>query len=174
MKIALLALMILVAGSAFAQQDERPPSGQAVTFFDVLDLPARIDEPRLKKTPNDYILTCAIANRSGQALIGLRLNLMFVDSTNGRITHAIWNEATDIPAYAIKTFELEPRIKNELKDSTIYLGIDEVIGRETVWRTIDSDKLLGDYARGRHGMVPKVLAVQNMFDREPAGARVIP
>ena len=99
-------------------------------------------------------------------MVGLRLTLMFVDSSNDRITRLTWNEATDLPAYSIKTFEFNPRIKDELKPAKIFLGVEEVIGRETVWRTVDADKLLRAYARGQQGTVPKVQAVQNKFDRE--------
>jgi hypothetical protein len=160
------AVILLAAVSAFAQPGQTLPKPQAVAFFDVLDLPARIDGPELKKTDNGYLLTCAVANRSAQTMVGLRLTLMFVDSSNDRITRLTWNEATDLPAYSIKTFEFNPRIKDELKPAKIFLGVEEVIGRETVWRTVDADKLLRAYARGQQGTVPKVQAVQNKFDRE--------
>ena len=60
---------------------------------------------------------------------------MFVDSANnGRITRVTWNEATTVPAYSIKNFAFHPTIKDENKDADLFLEIDEVLGRETVWQ----------------------------------------
>jgi len=174
MNLPVIALIMLVAGSAFARQDETPPKAQPVAYFDVLDLPARIDEPRLQKAEGNYVLNCALANRSEQPLVGLRMTLIFVDA-NGRISHLTWNEATTVPAYSIKSFAFNPPVKGDPKDAKVFLGIDEVIGRETVWRTVDADKLLRAYARGQHGMVPKVQTVQNKYDREvPRVISVLP
>ena len=167
MKSLVVALMILFTYPAFARQDEVKPTAQPVKFFDVLDLPARIDEPKLIKTGGDLVLRCALANRSGESLIGVQLTLMFVDSANsGRITRLTWNEATTMTAYSIKNFEFHPTIKDEARDADIFLGIDEVIGQENVWRTVDSDKLLRAYARGQTGQIPKVQKLQNKYDKE--------
>jgi hypothetical protein len=92
---------------------------------------------------------------------------MFIDSANdGRISRMTWNEATTVPAYSIKNFEFHPTIKDENKDADLFLGIDEVIGRETVWRTVDADKLLRAYARGQHGQIPRVQKLQNKYDTD--------
>jgi hypothetical protein len=77
-----------------------------------------------------------------------------------------WNEEAEVPAYSIKSFEFHPPIKGEIRDAKLFLGIDEVIGRDTVWRTVDADKLLRVYARGQHGLVPKVQTLQNKYDKE--------
>ncbi|HEX3084305.1 MAG TPA: hypothetical protein VHP99_07285 [Pyrinomonadaceae bacterium] len=166
MKTVALALLILFAVPACARQDQTPTPAQSVTFFDVLDLPARIDEPKLQKSEGDYDLKCALANRSGETLVGVRLTLMLVDSSNNRITRVTWNEATTVPAYSIKNFEFHPTLKAETKDAAIFLAIDEVIGRESVWRTVDGDKLLRAYARGQSGQIPKVQKLQNKYDKE--------
>jgi hypothetical protein len=92
---------------------------------------------------------------------------MFVDSANnGRIARVTWNEATAVPAYSIKNFEFHPPIKIENKDADLFLGIDEALGKETVWRTVDADKLLRAYARGQPGQIPKVQKLQNKYDKE--------
>ena len=166
MKTVAFALMILVACPAFARQDQTPTPARPVTFFDVLDLPARIDEPKLQKHDGEYALKCALANRSEETLVGVQLTLMFVDAANNHITRVTWNEATSVSAYSIKTFEFHPTVKNEATDAAIFLGIDEVIGRDSVWRTVDTDKLLRAYARGQHGLIPKVQKLQNKFDKE--------
>ncbi|PYS72040.1 MAG: hypothetical protein DMF73_09290 [Acidobacteria bacterium] len=145
-----------------ASPQERP---RPVLFFDVLDLPARIDEPKLLKKANQYVLSCAVANRSGEQLVGLRLTLMVVESSGKVRTRISWNEAAEVPAYSIKEFEFHPIVKDELnKSATLFLGIDEVIGHETVWRTVDADKLLRAYARGQHDLIPKVQTLINKFD----------
>jgi len=138
---------------------------QTPLFFDVIDLPARIDEPKLKKNANQYVLSCALANRSGEQLVGLRLTLLVVESSGKLRTRISWNEAATVPAYSIKTFEFNPIIKGEISNSaTLFLGVDEVIGRETIWRTVDSDKVLRAYARGQHDVIPKVQTLVNKFD----------
>ena len=166
MKTVVVTLVILVAWQAFAHQDGPQIPVQSVAFFDVLDLPARIDEPKLQKTANDYALKCALANRSGERLVGLRLSVLLVDRSSGRMTRATWNEATDVAAYSIRTFEFHPTIKTDAGDANVFLAIDEVIGRDTIWRTVEADKLLRAYARGQHGQIPTVQKLQNKYDRE--------
>ncbi|HMH41920.1 MAG TPA: hypothetical protein VK557_00430 [Pyrinomonadaceae bacterium] len=90
MKKATVALMISsfwIAASMTAPAGARaqtpPEFSRPVLFFEVLDLPARIDEPKLEKKTNQYVLSCALANRSGEQLVGLRLTLLVVES-NGR------------------------------------------------------------------------------------------
>jgi len=181
MKKATVALMISsfwIAASMSAATRARtqtpPEFSRSVLFFDVLDLPARIDEPKLRKNANQYVLSCALANRSGEQLVGLRLTLLVVESSGKVRTRVSWNEAATVPAYSIKTFEFNPIIKGEVSNSvTLFLGIDEVIGRETIWRTVDSDKLLRAYARGQHDLIPKVQTLINKFD-PPYGIRAIP
>ena len=181
MKKATVALMISsfwIAASMTAPTRVRaqtpPEVSRPVLFFDVLDLPARIDEPRLTKNANQYVLSCALANRSGEQLVGLRLTLLVVESSGKLRTRISWNEAATVPAYSIKTFEFNPIIKGEISNSaTLLLGIDEVIGRETIWRTVDSDKLLRAYARGQHDLIPKVQTLINKVDA-PRMPGVIP
>ena len=167
--VALIILCLWLAAPMSAPPLARAASPQErprpVLFFDVLDLPARIDEPKLLKKANQYVLSCAVANRSGEQLVGLRLTLMVVESSGKLRTRISWNEAAEVPAYSIKEFEFHPIVKDELnKSATLFLGIDEVIGRETVWRTVDADKLLSAYARGQHDLIPKVQTLVNKFD----------
>ena len=165
MKSLVVALMILATYPAFARQDDPKPAAQPVKFFDVLDLPARIDEPKLIKTDGDHVLRCALANRSDESLVGVRLTLLLVDAkNNGRITRVTRNEATTLPTYSIKNFEFHPMIKD--KDAELFLGIDEALGRENVWRPVEDDKLLRAYARGQHGQILKVQKIQNKYDKE--------
>ena len=180
MKKATVALMISsfwIAASMTAPAGARaqtpPEFSRPVLFFEVLDLPARIDEPKLEKKTNQYVLSCALANRSGEQLVGLRLTLLVVES-NGKVrTRISWNEAATVPAYPIKTFELTPIIRDEPgKSATLFLGIDEVIGRETIWRTVDSDKLLRSYARRQHDLIPKVQSLANKVDPPRVAAPV--
>jgi hypothetical protein len=174
MKRAVVALIILSAFSVFARQDPPPRPATPVSFFDVLDLPARIDEPEFEKISGDQLLKCALANRSGEQLAGVRLTLMFVEgSGNGRITRTTWNEAAEVPAYSIKAFEFHPALKGQMNNVRIFLGIDEVIGRDTIWRTVDADKLLRAYARGQHGLIPKVQKLANETD-SPYRPTIIP
>ncbi|HYX28848.1 MAG TPA: hypothetical protein VE863_09785 [Pyrinomonadaceae bacterium] len=172
MRLVVVVLIVCAAGATFARQERSPTPAVSVAFYDVLDLPARLDEPKLVKTESGYSLTCAVANRSEESLVGLGLTLMLVDASgNGRTTRLTWNEATAVAAYSIKEFEFHPSIKVDPKDTKLFLGIDEVIGRETIWRTVDADKLLRAYARGQHGLIPKVQKLQNKFDRETPRVR---
>ena len=163
-----MAVLILSACSVFARQDPPPRVATPISFFDVLDLPARIDEPKFEKTAGEQVLKCALANRSGEPLVGLRLTLMFVEGpVNGRITRTTWNEAAEVLPYSIKTFEFHPPLKNQTNTPGIFLGIEEVIGHDTIWRVVDTDKLLRAYARGQNGLIPKVQVLMNKFDRQP-------
>ena len=164
MKTVVVALMILAACPAFAHQDSTAPKAQDVAFFDVFDLPARIDQPTLQGRDGGYVFKCALANRSGETLVGLRLALLLINSSTGRVSRLTWNEATDFAAYSIKSFEFHPPLKDDTKDVHLFLGIDEVSGRESIWRTVDPDKMLRAYARGEHDVIPKVQKLQNTVD----------
>ena len=139
----------------------------AVTFYDILDLPARIDEPKLSRANDKYSLNCAIANRSAEPILGMRLILMTVDSGGKLRTRTTWSEESELAAYSIKTFQFNLHLKEKAQTGDRYfLAIDEVIGSETIWRAVDSEKALRAYSRGQHHIVPKVRAVANKDDRE--------
>ena len=171
MRTVVVALILLLAFSTLARQAKPPSPVRPITFFDILDLPARIDEPELERTGIAYSLTCAVANRSSEPIVGLRFELLLVEQFNRRqITRLTWDEATSVPAYSIKIFKLHPPVKDELKAGNLFLAVDEVVGRETIWRTVDADKLLRAYARGDHSLNPKVQKLQNKFDADKVRA----
>jgi hypothetical protein len=181
MKRVLVTLTILcfysgasITPPALAGAQEIQEAAREVTFFDVLDLPARIDQPKLLKQKKESVLQCALANRSGKQIVGLRLTLMVVESSGKVRSLNTWNEAAAVKAYSIRTFEFHPIIKDEInKSADLFLGVDEVIGSDTIWRTVDSDKLLRAYARGQHDLIPKVQRLVNTVD-ERSAPRIIP
>ena len=136
-KIMLLVLqaclVICLTGSRL--NAAHPDQPKAVTFFDVSDLPARIDAPKMSQHNNEFVLDCAVANRSNEDLLGLRLILLITDPAGklrGRVT---WTENTELAIFSIKTFAFHPEISGDLRSTDkVFLGIDEVIGRETIWR----------------------------------------
>ncbi|HSQ25238.1 MAG TPA: hypothetical protein VLN44_12525 [Pyrinomonadaceae bacterium] len=154
-------------GILSAQSERIQEESEIVSFFDVLDLPARIDEPKLSKGKDSYLLNCAIANRSGEPLLGLRLILMIVAPDGKLRTRLAWSEESEVAAYSIKTFQFNLHLKDSVPASDRYfLAVDEVIGRETIWRAVDAEKALRAYSRGQHDVVPKVKAVANKDDRD--------
>jgi hypothetical protein len=161
--LCLAALSSLV----IAAPRQEPPQEQSTTviFFDVSDLPARIDEPRLHKSDQGFVLDCAIANRSSEQLLGLRLLLMVVEPSGKLRNRIAWSEGSELAAYSIKTFAFHPPISKDLRDTDqLFLGIDEVIGRETIWRVVEAEKVLRAYTRGLHDVTPVVQTVANQFD----------
>ncbi|MGH3851544.1 MAG: hypothetical protein ACRDRT_17950 [Pseudonocardiaceae bacterium] len=155
---------------------QREPNDQSrsVLFFDITDLPARIDEPKLRQVGDSYRLNCAVANRSNEQLLGMRLILMIVDREGKLRTRVTWSEESALAASSIKTFEFRPPIKNKIQSTDrLFLSVDEAIGRETIWHAVDVEKALRAYSRGQHDLVPKVRTVANKDDREP-GPRLIP
>jgi hypothetical protein len=146
----------------------------SVLFFDITDLPARIDEPKLRRVGDGYLLNCAIANRSSDQLFGLRLILMIVEPGGKLRSRITWNEESQVAPYSIKTFEFRPRIKDKIQSTDrLFLSVDEVIGRETIWQAVGTEKALRAYSRGQHDLIPRVRTVANKDDREP-GPRLIP
>jgi hypothetical protein len=141
------------------------PKPNAVTFFDVLDLPARIDAPKVSQNDKEFVLDCAVANRSNEELLGLRLILLVID-TSGKLRGGVtWTERTELAMYSIKTFAFHPEITGDLRNSDqMFLGIEEVFGRETIWRAVAADKALRAYSRGEHDAVPAVRKIANKFD----------
>jgi hypothetical protein len=142
-------------------QDNSTP----VVFFDVSDLPARIDEPKLHKTDNGFVLKCAVANRSSEQLLGLRLILLVVEPSGKLRSRITWTDASELARYSIKSVSFHPTITGDLRGTDqLFLAIDEVIGHETIWRVMGAEKALRAYSRGRHEDLPTVRAVTNQYD----------
>jgi hypothetical protein len=174
LQASLAIWLTALSAPVFAHQEpstERP----TVIFFDVLDLPARIDEPRLEKSNDELVMKCAVANRSSEQVLGLRLILMVVEPS-GRLRNRItWTERSELAAYSIKTFAFHPPINGDLQSTDqLFLGIDEAIGNQTIWRVVEAEKALRSFTRGRHDLIPAVRTVANQFDpRVEALQRVI-
>jgi len=151
-----------------AHRDETPKEATAVVFFDVSDLPARIDEPRLSKRDKDFVLDCAVANRSSEQLLGIRLVLLVIDPAGKLRSRITWTERAELAMYSIKTFVFHPPITGETRKSDqLFLGIDEVIGRDTIWRAAGAEKALRAYSRGQHDVMPAVRTFANKYDPRP-------
>lgn len=164
-------LAALCGGAANAVGFEQNP---AVTFFDVSELPARVDEPRLRQSDKEFFLDCAVANRSSEPLLGIRLILLIIDPRGKLRSRITWSERAELAMYSIKTFAFHPEITVTLRSSDkLFLGIDEVIGRETIWRAVGAEKALRAYARGQDDVVPTVRTFANKYDPRP-GTRVMP
>lgn len=163
-----LALLSSFFAAGSAQQTTSGQRIRPVAFFDVPDLPVRLDEPKLRAIGNDFLLDCAVANRSAEYLLGLRLILLIVDRSGKLRSRLTWTEVTEIPGYSIKNFTFNPVTKSELLDSDrLYLGLDEVTGRETIWHAVEAEKALRTYARGQPAVMPEVKTVANKYDKSP-------
>ena len=166
---ACLAIWLAAFSSPVLACQETPKDPSTpVVFFDVLELPARIDEPRLSKTEKEFVLSCAVANRSGEQLLGVRLILLVIDPAGKLRSRLTWTERADVAMYSIKTFAFHPEIKLDPRSTDqLFLGVDEVIGRETIWRAAGAEKALRAYSRGQHDVVPTVRTVANKYDPRP-------
>jgi len=156
------------AAPAISANRQEPPPSATVAFFDVPDLPARIDEPKLRKIDQGFVLDCAVANRSSEQLLGLRLIMLVVDHSGKLRSRITWTEESELSSYSIKGFAFHPIMKGELRSTDqFYLGIEEVIGQETIWHTVGAEKALRAYSRGQSDVMPEVRTVANKFDRSP-------
>ncbi len=142
-----------------------PDQPNDVTFFDVADLPVRIDAPKISQSDKDFVLDCAVVNRSNEELLGIRLVLLVIDTSGklrGRIT---WTERTELAMYSIKTFAFHPEMTEDLRNTDrMFLGIEEVFGRETIWQAAAAEKALRAYSQGQHDVLPTVRKFANKFD----------
>ncbi len=162
--LAGLAAAFFSSGAISANRREEPQSA-TIAFFDVPDLPARIDEPKLRKIDQGFVLDCAVANRSSEQLLGLRLIMLVVDHSGKLRSRITWTEESELPSYSIKAFAFHPIMKGELHSTDqFYLGIDEVIGQETIWRAVGAEKALRAYSRGQPDVMPEVRILANKFD----------
>ena len=173
----LLVVFASTSGQETFRASERPQEERSTVdldFFDVLEMPARIDGLRLEADGKEISLTCAVANRQGEELLGLRLILMAFDETGkyrGRIS---WTERDPLAGYSIMkaTFH-PPGLRIRRAGDRFVLGIDEVIGRETIWRASGIEKALRAYARGQHDVLPEIRTMPNKFDSRPNQLPVI-
>jgi hypothetical protein len=168
--LAVLSSLVIAAPG----QEPSPEKSAAVIFYDVSDLPARIDESRLHQSDQGFVLNCAIVNRSSEQLLGFRLILMVIEPSGKLRNRITWTEGFELAAYSIKTFAFHPIIKGDVsKTDRLFLALDEVIGRETIWRVVEAEKALRTYTRGLPGGTPVVRTVANKFD-SPREAPTIP
>lgn len=172
---ASLAVWLTGFSSPVCARQELPKDQSApVVFFDVSDLPARIDEPRLSKRDKDFVLDCAVANRSSEQLLGIRLILLVIDPAGKLRSRITWTERAELVMYSIAAFAFHPPLTGELrKGDQLFLIIDEVIGRETIWRAAGAEKALRAYSRGQHDLMPAVRTFANKYD-SPPGMVVLP
>jgi hypothetical protein len=170
--VGLLACLVLWLAASFAspgtgaaRQEPSQDKFTAVVFLDVSELPARIDEPKLHQTDTGFVLKCAVANRSSEKLLGLRLIMLVVEPSGKLRSRLTWTDASELASYSIKPIALHPTITGDLrKTDQLFLVIDEVIGHETIWRAVGAEKALRAYSRGRHDDLPTVRTVANQFD----------
>ncbi len=150
------------------RQESPRDQSTIVVFFDVSDLPARIDAPRLSQNNKEFVLECAVANRSGEQLLGIRLILLVVDPAGKLRSRIIWTERADLAMYSIKTFAFHPEMSVSARSTDqLFLGVDEVIGRETIWHAAGAEKALRAFSRGQHDVVPTVRTFANKYDSRP-------
>jgi len=168
----IVAVALFSASEIAANRQEQPQSA-TVAFFDVPDLPARVDEPKLRKGDQGFVLDCAMANRSSEQLLGLRLIMLVVDHSGKLRSRITWTEESELPSYSIKAFAFHPIVKGELRSTDqFYLGIDEVIGQETIWHAVGAEKALRAYSRGQPDVMPEVRTMANKFD--PRTSAIVP
>ncbi|MGQ0760567.1 MAG: hypothetical protein ACT4OT_00915 [Acidobacteriota bacterium] len=168
-----LFIALLIVGSMVAFGQERAP--QRVAFFDVPDLPARIDDPKLGTKNDHYTLNCTVVNRSSEVLRGFGLTLLVVEPTGKLRVRIEWSEGFELDAYSIKSFTFHPTLKYELHATDrLFLAIEEATGGETIWRLVDGVKSLRAYSRGQHDLIPTVRVMTNAVDGPPPRNRRIP
>jgi hypothetical protein len=180
--IVVLIFLIALMGSSARAQGTVPPGDRAgsqelavvdVVFLDVLEIPARIDGLRLEANGKTIRLTGAVANRSGEELLGLRLILLVFNSSGKLRSRISWTERSLVAGYSIDKEVLQPTGLEHLNaGDRLVLGIDEVIGRETIWRAIGLEKALKAYARGDHDVLPVVRSTPNKYDSRPGTEKI--
>jgi hypothetical protein len=174
----LIALLVTASHAQDPPADREPaPDAPAVDvhFLDVLEIPARIDGLRLEANGGDLRLSGAFVNRSGEQLLGLRLMLLVFDSSGKLRSRITWSERCTLAGYSIDREGLRPAGLENLKSGDrLVLGLDEVIGRETIWRAAGLEKALKAYARGQHDVIPVVRTIPNKFDSRSPQLPVFP
>src|SRR6266550_3225216 len=86
-------LAIGLTGSfSFTAKASSPDRPSDAVFFDVADLPARIDAPKMSQSDKDFVLDCAVANRSNEELLGIRLILLVIDTSGKLRSRIAWTE----------------------------------------------------------------------------------
>ena len=96
--------------------------------------------------------------------------MLVVFNSSGKLRSRIsWTERSLVAGYSIDKEVLQPGGLEHLNaGDRLVLGIDEVIGRETIWRAIGLEKALKAYARGDHDVLPAVRSTPNKYDSRPS------
>jgi len=166
-----LALMLLLNGTsagtyAAATTGIKEPQ-TLITFFDVSELPVSIERAVLLSSADEYVVKCYASNRSEDDLWGFRLLLLVVDSSNRTRSVSSWTESVVLKNHTTKPLSLKPPVRLKVKaNDRVVLGIETVVGRQSIWKLIKANNTLKSFAVGEY-VVPKVQRVTNQVDAMP-------
>lgn len=155
----------LTATLTRASADDTKRQQTFVDFFDLPDMPLRIDDATLSKIDGGYVLKCSAVNRSDEQLFGLGLVMLIFDSSGQPRGGVGLMQRAPLASYASKEFSFELPLKLKVKaDDHVALIVEQVIGRETIWRVLKAEDALKAYLTTGQYVIPEVKQVSNQFD----------
>ncbi len=170
-----LAILLVVAGpkvGATSGKDTRAQKS-SVDFFDVADMPLSISEATLSRTADGHVLKYSATNRSDEKLTGFHLIFLIVN-TSGKLTNRSgWMERAVLESYSSRELSFPLPVKLRVRrGDRIVLAVEEVVGRESIWKVLNAKEAFTAYATNEQYVIPRVQRVVNQVDTVP-GIRML-
>lgn len=136
-----------------------------IDFFDVAEVPLRIDDATFSKTESGHVLKCSAVNRSAEQVFGFGFVLLVVGSSGQPRATVGWIERAQLADYGSKDFSIELPLRLKIRaDDRVVLIVEQVFGRETIWKVFKAEDALTAYAAGEQYVIPEVKSISNQFD----------
>lgn len=139
-----------------------------VDFYEVAEMPLTITSAELRRSGDADALTFSVTNRSSERLMGLRLILIVVDPTGKLRSRTGWMERIDLEINATDDYSSKLSAKMKIRPGDrVVLTMEQVIGRESIWKVINAKEAFTAYASNTRHVMPDVRQVSNNVDVSP-------
>jgi hypothetical protein len=146
----------------------------SVDFYDVQEIPLTVSDATMGYEEGGLVLKGSAANRSPERIMGARFIILVVARSGKLRSRAGWTERMALEGYSAKEFSLRLPVKLKAApgDRTI-LAVEQVIGRESIWKVVNAKEAFASYATNSDFVAPDVRRVSNQGDFLP-GIGVLP
>lgn len=141
----------------------RQSSPRAVDFFDIIELPIKIEGASVRASGSGSVLEGSVVNRSTESIIGCHFILLVVDPTGKVRQRYGWSERMIVEGVTIQELGVPlPKKIRVGRGERIVLGIEQVVSKESIWRAMRVEEAMQAYGGGRVVEMPEVRRAENL------------